>query len=83
MTIRCLLSIVCPAGKGFGEVKANSLHQLALIMPAAVVSYEVRHIDEESGYATVDDSELFDLLAGLLKDIEHDGKNDPGALVIL
>ena len=83
MTIRCLLSIVSPAGEGYGEVKANSLHQLAAIMPAAVLSYAVRHIHEEPGYAAIDDSELFDLLAGLLEDIEHHGKNDSGSRVAL
>ena len=69
MTIKCLIAIDTPDGKGFAEVHANSLHQLAELMPGSVLRYEICHYEEAAQSPVIQDSELFDLLAGVLADM--------------
>lgn len=76
MAICCLISLTTTAGTGYVEVCINSLHQLALIMPAPVISYEVqRQVDQTIHSQNILDNELYDLLIGLLDDIEKGQKH--------
>lgn len=59
MTIRCLLCIATSFGSGYAEIETNNLHQLALLMPASVISYDVQLITEQPIPRTVIDAELF------------------------
>ena len=68
MTKSCLVTIVTSTGHCVAELHINSLHQLALLMPASVISYEV-YDNGESSLGAVSDSELYDLLLGLIKGI--------------
>ena len=70
MTLICLVSLSTPDGCGFAEVRVNSLHQLAVVMPAPVVSYEIRYQVNCGCGTQVLDVELFDLLMGVVKDIQ-------------
>jgi len=70
MTLNCLVCMSTPDGCAFAEVRVNSLHQLAVVMPAPVVTYEIRCQVECACGAQVLDAELFDLLIGVVRDIE-------------
>lgn len=59
MTIRCLICICTSSGSDYVEVTANDLHQVALLMPGTVLSYEVQEICELAQPRTVSDSDLF------------------------
>jgi hypothetical protein len=76
MALNCLVHLSISAGQGFAEVRVNSLHQLALIMPASVISYEVRRPAESVSSAHVEDAELFEVLLGIVRDIEHQSAGD-------
>ena len=78
MTLNCIVCMSTPEGCGFAEVRVNSLHQLAVVMPAPVVSYEVRSQVECPSGAQVVDAELFDLLIGVVHDIECQCGDDSG-----
>jgi len=52
MTIRCLICICTSSGSDYVEVTANDLHQVALLMPGTVLSYEVQEICELDEAAT-------------------------------
>ncbi len=69
MTRHCLVCISTLDGTGFAEVQVNSVHQLAMVMPGAVISYEVQNQGESTSGANVEDDELFDLLMGAVQDI--------------
>lgn len=68
MCLRCLLAISTTTGKGYAVVCVNSLHQLAVMMPASVVSYEVQEIEETNSPAHVFDGELFTKLVKISND---------------
>lgn len=68
MCLRCLLAISTTMGSGYAVVCVNSLHQLAVLMPASVVSYEVQEIAETISPAHVFDEELFKELVKISKD---------------
>lgn len=76
MTLNCLICLSTPDGRGFAEVRVNSLHQLAVVMPAPVISYEVRSQVVSTSGARVLDAELFDILEGAVRDIKCQGAND-------
>jgi hypothetical protein len=70
MTTNCLLTMTTISGQCCAEVRVNSLHQLALLMPPSVVSYEL--IDKGlSAHPFVSDQELFDLLVGVVRDLSE------------
>jgi hypothetical protein len=69
MTFRCLLCIDTPSGQGFAVVHCNSLHQLALIMPGLVISYEVQEMATDPFNPTVLDDELISVLVGFCSDL--------------
>lgn len=77
MTLKCLVILSTCSGQVLAEVLVNSLHQLAVVMPASVVSYEVQN-NGQCGYAVVNDSELFDVLIGLLNDAEDESRQEGG-----
>lgn len=69
MTINCFIVLSTSDGVGCAEIRVTSLLQLARLMPAQVVRYVV----EEKGpsmYAPVTDGELYDLLVGVIRDID-------------
>ena len=76
MTFNCLVCMSTPEGCGFAEVRVNSLHQLAVVMPAPVVSYEIRSQVECPGSAQVVDAELFDVLVSVVQDIKCQWASD-------
>lgn len=57
------------------EIHVNSLHQLAVLMPASVISYEV-YDNGECPRAAVSDGELYDLLVGVVRDIDLQARHD-------
>lgn len=59
MTIRCVVCIQTGSGKEYVEANVNDLHQVALLMPGNVLSYEVQQISELALPRTVKDSDLF------------------------
>lgn len=59
MCLRCLIAFSTTEGSCYAVVCVNSLHQLALAMPAPVISYEVQEIELSHSPAKVDDEELF------------------------
>ena len=63
----CLVILSTSAGSCIAEIRVDSLHQLALVMPATVISYEVRD-NGECGVSKVGDEELFELLTGVIRD---------------
>lgn len=67
MTKTCLVTFVTVNGIAVAEVHINSLHQLALLMPASVVSYEV-YDNGDCSCGPVIDSELYELLLGVIAD---------------
>lgn len=69
MTFRCLLCIHTPCGQGFAEIHCNSLHQLAILMPGQVISYEVEGIANDPLNPTVVDDELTHVLIGFCSDL--------------
>jgi len=69
MTLNCLVKLTTHIGQAMAEVRINSLHQLAVVMPASVVSYEVQN-NGECNYEPVNDAELFDLLNGVISDVK-------------
>ena len=69
MALNCLICMSTPNGTGYTEVRINSLHQLAMLMPGHVVTYEVcQQLVTNSG-ARVEDAELFDLLIWAVSEI--------------
>lgn len=65
-----LITLETAAGRSVAEVHVNTLHQLTAMMPESVVAYDV--VDNGmSVHSPVSDSELHDLLAGLVQDIEN------------
>lgn len=64
----CLVTLLTPAGEGVAEVHVNSLHQLAVMMPATVTSYHVQD-KGDCMRPSISDSELYDLLVALVADI--------------
>lgn len=69
MTKRCLVTLTTPAGQGFIEVQVNSLHQLAVLMPATVIAYEVED-NGECPRPPIPDTEVFDTLVSVVEDIQ-------------
>ena len=69
MTLNCFVILCTSNGRGFAEVRVNSLHQLARLMPASVVSYVASH-NGDSARGPIRDAELYDLLMGLISDID-------------
>lgn len=70
MTMTCLVELRLADASGFAEVGVNDLHQLAELMPGPILSYEVHFVSERlSNPAVIADTELFDQLSGILKDI--------------
>lgn len=68
MAKKCVIKLSTPDGLAIAEVHVSSLHQLALLMPATVITYEVED-QGVSGRGPVSDSELYDLLIGLIASI--------------
>lgn len=69
VTKKCLVTFTIAAGEGVAEVHVNSLHQLAVMMPASVISYAVLdHGDSARGM--IDDAQLYDLLLGVIRDTD-------------
>lgn len=68
MTKNCLVTFFTSIGHGVAEINVNSLHQLAVLMPASVVSYEVQDNGDEAR-GPVSDVELYELLLDLVSDI--------------
>lgn len=75
MTKNCLLSLSTSTGHGVAEIHVNSLHQLAVLMPASVVCYEV-YDNGECPRGLVSDAELYDLLVGVIRDIDLNSRED-------
>lgn len=69
MPLNCLICMSTADGIGFAEVRVNSLHQLATLMPGNVVAYEVRQQINSTAGARVDDAELYDVLNGAVSEI--------------
>ncbi len=69
MTKCCLITLTTPAGKGVTEIHVNSLHQLALLMPAQVIAYEVQD-NGTCPRAPVSDVELYETLVAAVEDIQ-------------
>lgn len=68
MCLRCLLALSTISGDGYAVVCVNSLHQLATVMPATVVSYEVQEIEDAISPAHILDAELFSELVQISED---------------
>lgn len=68
-TKNCLVTFCTSNGRGAAELCVNSQHQLALLMPATVISYEVQD-NGECARSHVNDNELYDLLLGLVGDLD-------------
>lgn len=45
MSLRCLLALTTPQEKHFAAVCVQTLNQLAMLMPAPVISYEIQEIE--------------------------------------
>ena len=71
MCLRCLLALSTAEGKCYAVVHIKSLHQLAMLMPASVVSYEVQEIEDVFSPAEIIDTELFSDLVEIVLDYEH------------
>ncbi len=69
MTLNCFISLLTPQGKGFTEVRVNSVHQLAVLMPGTVLAYEIHQQAQTTSGARVDDAELFNLLTRAVSEI--------------
>lgn len=70
MPLSVLIELRVADVTGFVEVSINNLHQLAILMPGSVVSYEVHRIDERpSDFAVIDDIDLVDLLSRIATEI--------------
>jgi hypothetical protein len=69
MRLRCLLAITTKYGNGYAVVYVNSLVQLAFVMPASVLSYDIQEIvDDVFTPAHVIDSELYKELLNIVED---------------
>ncbi len=77
MTLNCLISLLTPQGVGFTEVRVNSLHQLAILMPGSVLTYEICQQAQTTSGARVDDAELFNLLTWAVSEIACQCENGP------
>lgn len=69
MPLNCLITMRTPAGSAVAEIRVNSIEQLARVMPPQVTSYDVRD-NGQSPRGPVADTELHDLLTGILADAE-------------
>lgn len=79
MTLNCLICMATAEGRGFAEVRVNSIDQLAAVMPSPVTAYEIhRQVVSTSG-AQVQDAELVDLLMGAIRDITCQCASEPGS----
>lgn len=70
MALDCLVTFITATGRGTAEVRANSLHQLAVLMPGAVVTYQVRDNGDCKG-VVVSDDDLYSQLVSVIGDIEE------------
>lgn len=70
--MRYLVSLTTTFGKGYAELHVRSLQQLAILMPASVIAYEVRVQVEAGSGPLIEDEELYDLLVGIIDDIAKD-----------
>lgn len=73
MCLRCLVELYTISGTGYAVVCVNSLHQLAVLMPASVVSYEVQEIEQVICPAYVIDAELYTELTKISSDVSPIG----------
>ena len=71
MCLRCLLALSTSQGRCYAVVCTETLHQLALLMPASVISYEIQETEEVVSPAEVIDIELFSSLVGVVIDHER------------
>ena len=71
MCLRCLLALSTSQGECYAVVCIETLHQLAVLMPASVLSYEVQEIEEIFSPAEVVDTELFSELVDIVVDYEQ------------
>lgn len=78
MPLNCLICMSTAEGRGFAEVRVNSVEQLAAVMPSSVASYEIHSEAVSTSGAQVQDGELVDLLMGAIQDIRCQCVGEPG-----
>ena len=71
MSLRCLLELTTSDGTCYAMVCVHTLHQLAVLMPAPVVSYELQIIEELPCSGPVDDDELYMELMHIIEDMHN------------
>ena len=72
MRLRCLISIATISGNGYAVVYVNSLRQLAVVMPASVLSYDIQEIEDDVFTpAHVVNSELYNELVHIAEDAQY------------
>lgn len=73
MSLRCLLALSTVNGKCYAVVSVNTLDQLAMVMPAPVLAYEVEQLEEAFSPAKISDTELYEELVHIIVDSKDHG----------